>query len=235
MTTNKLLESETPRFAPSILDSDLANLAAQVDILAAAGIDTLHVDVMDGRFVPNISIGIPVVASLRAATDLLLDVHLMIADPENYVTEFVEAGADVVTVHAEATPHVHRALDRIKDAGALAGLALNPGTPLAHATELLPVLDLVLVMSINPGFGGQSFKPTALDRLRAMRAAIDSSGRQIALEVDGGVNRDTLEHVVDTGVDLLVSGSAIFRHPEGPATGVARLVEQLDALRSSRR
>src|SRR5690606_34397439 len=154
------------------LDSDLANLADQVRILEEAGVDIVHVDVMDGRFVPNISIGIPVVASLRAATSLTLDVHLMIEEPERYVSEFVAAGADIVTVHPEATPHVHRALDRIREAGALCGLALNPGTPLAHATELLPVVDLVLIMSINPGFGGQTFKPEALERLRRMRQAI---------------------------------------------------------------
>ena len=230
MSANRLLASPTPRLAPSILDSDLANLGAQVAILAAAGIDVVHVDVMDGRFVPNISIGIPVVASLRAATTLLLDVHLMIVDPENYVAEFVEAGADVVTVHAEATPHVHRAIDRIKEAGALAGLALNPGTPLAHALELLPVVDLVLIMSINPGFGGQTFKPEAAARMRAVRDAIDASGRPVALEVDGGINSTTLEQAVAAGADLLVSGSAIFRHPDGPEVGVRRLQEQLAAL-----
>lgn len=229
MSGNKLLARATPRLAPSILDSDLASLGQQVQILADAGVDTVHVDVMDGRFVPNISIGIPVVASLRAATPLLLDVHLMIADPENYVTQFVEAGADVVTVHAEATPHVHRAIDRVKDAGALAGLALNPGTPVAHAIELLPVVDLVLIMSINPGFGGQSFKPEALQRLAMMRAAIDASGRPIALEVDGGINATTLDDAVKAGTDLLVSGSAIFRHPEGPGAGVRALMDQLKA------
>ena len=182
---------------------------------------------MDGRFVPNISIGIPVVASLRKATSLLLDVHLMIEDPENYVEQFVVAGADVVTVHAEATPHVHRALDRITEAGALAGLALNPGTPLAHAIELLPVVDLVLIMSINPGFGGQAFKPEALKRLSDMRAAIDASGRAVALEVDGGINADTLAQAVEAGTDLLVSGSAIFRHPGGPEVGVRQMLELL--------
>ncbi|CAN5472733.1 ribulose-phosphate 3-epimerase [soil metagenome] len=229
MSGNQLLARPTPRLAPSILDSDLANLAGQVAILEEAGIDTIHVDVMDGRFVPNISIGIPVVASLRQATSLLLDVHLMIADPEEYVVQFVEAGADAVTVHAEATPHVHRALDRIRDAGALSGLALNPGTPLAHAIELLPVLDLVLIMSINPGFGGQMFKPEALPRLKRMRREIDQSGREIALEVDGGINRQTLGVVVDAGVDLIVSGSAIFKHPDGPATGARQLIKQLQS------
>lgn len=230
MPDNKLLRQPVPRLAPSILDSDLANLADQVGILERAGVDTIHVDVMDGRFVPNISIGIPVVASLRQATSVVLDVHLMIADPENYVVEFVEAGADVVTVHPEATPHVHRALDRIREAGALSGLALNPGTPLSHAIELLPVLDLVLIMSINPGFGGQQFKPQALDRLRCLRKTIDNSGHQVALEVDGGVNSRTLEPVVDAGVDLIVSGSAIFKHPEGADVGVRSLIEQLRAI-----
>lgn len=232
MPANKLLTPGVPRLAPSILDSDLAHLADQIAILEQSGIDTVHVDVMDGRFVPNISIGIPVVASVRKATSLLLDVHLMIQDPENYVEQFVDAGADVVTVHPEATPHVHRALDRIRDAGALSGLALNPGTPLAHATELLPVLDLVLIMSINPGFGGQTFKPEALDRLRAMRRAIDESDREVALEVDGGINSRTIGSVVDAGVDLIVSGSAIFKHNAGPETGVRELTQQLDAGRT---
>lgn len=231
MPENKLLTAPVPRLAPSILDSDLANLADQVGILEAAGIDTIHVDVMDGRFVPNISIGIPVVASLRQATSLLLDVHLMIQDPENYVAGFVEAGADVVTVHAEATPHVHRALDAIREAGALSGLALNPGTPLAHAVELLPVLDLVLIMSVNPGFGGQSFKPQALDRLRQMRQTINESGHAVALEVDGGINSRTIDSVVDAGTDLIVSGSAIFKHAEGAAAGVRELMSRLGVSR----
>ena len=231
MQNREKLRSGSPKLAPSILDSDLANLASQVRLLEDAGVDVVHVDVMDGRFVPNISIGVPVVASLRQATDLVLDVHLMIQDPENYVTQFVEAGADIVTVHPEATPHVHRAIDRIHEAGALAGLAINPGTPLAQATELLPVLDLVLVMSINPGFGGQTFKPEALPRLEALRAAIDRSGRDIVLEVDGGINQETLDLAVEAGADLLVSGSAIFRHPEGPERGVRNLIDQLNRLR----
>ncbi|MEZ4523057.1 MAG: ribulose-phosphate 3-epimerase [Thermomicrobiales bacterium] len=229
MPENILLQRPVPRLAPSILDSDLANLAEQVSILERNGIDTVHVDVMDGRFVPNISIGIPVVASLRQATSLTLDVHLMIQDPEDYVTAFVEAGADSVTVHPESTPHVHRALDRIRDAGAMSGLALNPGTPLAHAIELLPVLDLVLIMSINPGFGGQSFKPEAIDRLQKMRAAIDQSDRPVALEVDGGINPETIGPAVDAGVDLIVSGSAIFKHPDGPEAGIEELVGRLSS------
>jgi len=227
VTDNALFDHPFPRLAPSVLDSDLANLADQVRILEEAGVDIVHVDVMDGRFVPNISIGIPVVASLRAATSLTLDVHLMIEEPERYVSEFVAAGADIVTVHPEATPHIHRALDRIREAGALCGLALNPGTPLAHATELLPVVDLVLIMSINPGFGGQTFKPEALERLRRMRQAIDASGRQVALEVDGGINSGTIAAAIDAGVDLLVAGSAIFKHPQGPETGVRELLAHL--------
>jgi ribulose-phosphate 3-epimerase len=227
MPVNRLTERRFPRLAPSVLDSDLANLAAQIEILEKAGIDIIHIDVMDGRFVPNISIGIPVVASLRQVTSATLDVHLMIEEPERYVTQFVEAGADVVTVHAEATPHVHRALDRIREAGALSGLALNPGTPLIHAIELLPVLDLVLIMSINPGFGGQAFKPEAFDRLRRMRAAIDECGRKVVLEVDGGINAETLDDAIAAGADLLVSGSAIFKHPDGPRIGVANLLAAL--------
>jgi ribulose-phosphate 3-epimerase len=202
-------------------------------MLEDAGIEIIHVDVMDGRFVPNISIGIPVVASLRQATPLTLDVHLMIQDPEDYVSEFVDAGANIVTVHPEATPHVHRAIDRIHDAGGKAGVALNPGTPLAHAIELLPVVDLVLIMSISPGFGGQSFKPDALPRIEALRAAIDRTGRDIVLQVDGGINTQTLEAAVTAGADLLVSGSAIFSHAEGPERGVSELIEQLTKINSS--
>ena len=234
MQSRRKLRSGRPKLAPSILDSDLANLTSQVQLLEEAGIDVVHVDVMDGRFVPNISVGIPVVASLRRTTDLILDVHLMIQDPEDYVSEFAEAGADIVTVHPEATPHVHRAIDRIHDAGALAGLALNPGTPLAHATELLPVLDLVLVMSINPGFGGQSFKPEALPRLEALRTEIARSGRDIALEVDGGINQETIGPAVKAGAELLVSGSAIFRHPDGPERGLRHLIDRLDGLTGGR-
>ncbi len=235
MAHNRMFDNPFPRLAPSILDSDLANLAAQVKILEDAGIDIIHVDVMDGRFVPNISIGIPVVASLRNATSCLLDVHLMIAEPERYVVDFVEAGADVVTVHPESTPHIHRALDRIREAGALAGVAINPGTPLAHATELLDTVDMVLIMSINPGFGGQKFMPTSLPRMEAIRAAIDRQERQVALEVDGGINVDTLDGVVAAGADLLVAGSAIFRHPDGPEPGAKQLLSRLRMSRQNQR
>jgi ribulose-phosphate 3-epimerase len=227
MSRPSIFDTPFPRLAPSILDSDLARLAEEVELLERAGIDVIHVDVMDGRFVPNISIGIPVVTSLRQSTGLILDVHLMIDEPERFAGQFVEAGADIVTVHAEATPHVHRALDQIRELGALCGLALNPGTPLAHAIELLPVVDLVLIMSVNPGFGGQRFMPGALERLRRMRREIDSAGRQVALEVDGGINHETLPGAVAAGADLLVSGSAIFKHADGPATGVAALMERL--------
>ncbi len=232
MAGSRFQTSETPRLAPSILDSDLARLAEQVEILEGAGIEVIHVDVMDGHFAPNLSIGIPLVSSLRKATNLVLDVHLMIDRPERYVEQFIDAGADIVTVHAEATTHIHRAIDLIRGAGAIPGVAINPGTPVAHATELVPIVDLMLIMSVNPGFGGQKFIPNAIPRLQAAQAAIQASGRDVVLEVDGGVNGGTIASVVEAGADLVVAGSAIFRHEHGPAKGVAALQDQLRSLGS---
>lgn len=214
------------RLSPSILNSDLARLAESLALLEEAGADYVHLDVMDGRFVPNISIGVPVVESVRNATSLPLDVHLMIVEPERYVEQFVAAGADILTIQVEATQHPHRVLQSIREHGARAGLALNPGTPVSHAVELLPLCDLVLVMSVNPGFGGQSFIPTSIRRIGEIRAAIDASGYPTILEVDGGINTRTAPRAVDAGATMLVAGTAIFGAEEGVVAG-------FDALRDA--
>lgn len=209
--------------APSILNSDLTRISESLHLLEEAEVDFVHLDVMDGRFVPNISIGIPVVASIRAATKLPLDVHLMIEEPERYVERFVEAGADVLTVHVEATRHPHRVLQSIREAGARAGLALNPGTPLAHALELLPFCDLVLLMSVNPGFGGQTFIPTSLARIRSLRDATADGGQRTLIEVDGGISVRNAATVVAAGCDVLVAGTAVFGSDEGVPAAVSAL------------
>lgn len=211
--------------APSILNSDLARLADSLQLLEQAQVEWVHLDVMDGRFVPNISIGIPVVASVRAATKLPLDVHLMIEAPERYIPQFVEAGADTLTVHVEATAHPHRALQMIREAGIRAGLALNPGTPTDAALDLLPLCDLVLVMSVNPGFGGQSFIPTTLRRLAALRAELSAGGYPADIEVDGGISAHNARRVSEAGATILVAGTAIFGH----AAGVLAAVQELRA------
>ncbi len=208
--TMKNKRSDGALISPSVLNSDLTRLAESLERLEQADADYVHLDVMDGVFVPNISIGIPVVASVRAATRLPLDVHLMIDEPERYIDEFIHAGADILTVHVEATRHPHRALQMIRERGAKAGLALNPGTPMSHAIELLPLCDLVLVMSVNPGFGGQSFISTALNRMSQLRSAIEDSGHQTMIEIDGGVSARNAQEIVAAGADILVAGTAIF-------------------------
>jgi ribulose-phosphate 3-epimerase len=209
--------------SPSILNSDLTRLAGSLALLEQAEVEYVHLDVMDGRFVPNISIGIPVVASVRAATKLPLDVHLMIDEPERYIAQFLDAGADILTIHVEATRHPHRALQVIREAGARSGLALNPGTPLDYALELLPMADLVLIMSVNPGFGGQTFIPTALRRIQALRAAIDEGGFRTLIEIDGGVSERNARAIVEAGADLLVAGTAIFGADDGVVAASARI------------
>ncbi|HGY09820.1 MAG TPA: ribulose-phosphate 3-epimerase [Oceanithermus profundus] len=217
-----------PLLAPSILSADFARLGEQVLAAEAAGADWIHVDVMDGRFVPNITMGFVVVEALRPLTRLPLDVHLMIVEPERYVERFVAAGADVVTVHAEATPHVHRALQLIRAAGAKAGLALNPATPLDWFEDVMGELDLALLMSVNPGFGGQRFIPRSLERLERLRALRDRLAPEVLIEVDGGVAPANAAELVRRGADVLVAGSAVFG---GPAT----IAENLGALRDAAR
>lgn len=199
------------RVAPSILSADFSRLGEEIAAVAAAGADFIHVDVMDGHFVPNLTIGPLVVRAVRKATSLPFDVHLMISPVDPYIDEFAAAGANILTVHPEAGPHLHRTLQRIKAAGVKAGVALNPATPASMALEVIDEVDLVLVMSVNPGFGGQSFIPSQLRKIETLREAIDNSGREILLEVDGGVSAQTAPSVISAGADVLVAGSAVFK------------------------
>ncbi|MEQ8166975.1 MAG: ribulose-phosphate 3-epimerase [Alphaproteobacteria bacterium] len=198
------------RIAPSILSADFARLGEEIRAVTDAGADYIHVDVMDGHFVPNLTIGPSVVRALRSASDLPFDVHLMISPVDPYVAAFAEAGADIITVHPEAGPHLHRTLQLIREHGRKAGVALNPATPIEMVLPVLGEVDLVLVMSVNPGFGGQAFIPSQIDKIRALRLAIDATGREIDLEVDGGINNETARSAVEAGADVLVAGTATF-------------------------
>jgi ribulose-phosphate 3-epimerase len=198
------------RIAPSILSADFARLGEEIRAIDDAGADWVHVDVMDGHFVPNITIGPGVVKALRGATKLPFDVHLMISPVDPYITAFAEAGSDIITVHPEAGPHLHRTVQLIKSLGKKAGVSLNPATPVEAIDYVLGDIDLILVMTVNPGFGGQGFIASQLDKIRAARARIDRSGRDIALEVDGGINASTASAVVAAGADVLVAGTATF-------------------------
>jgi ribulose-phosphate 3-epimerase len=197
--------------APSILSANFANLERDIKEAESAGADLLHVDVMDGRFVPNITVGIPVVESIRKVTELPLDVHLMIVEPEKYIPDFIKAGADWVSFHYEAATHHHRIVTMIKELGAKAGIVLNPSTPVHLLEEILPFLDFVLIMSVNPGFGGQKFIETSVQKIRKLRKMIDEKELKVTIEVDGGIKVDNVEKVIKAGAEVIVAGSAVFR------------------------
>ena len=220
---------QSVRIAPSILSADFASLGAEVRAVSQAGADYIHIDVMDGHFVPNLTIGPAVVAALRPHSSLPFDVHLMISPADPYIPDFVQAGADIITVHVEAGPHLHRTIQLIKDEGVRAGLALNPGTPVTVVEPLLDTLDLVLVMSVNPGFGGQSFIAGQLEKIRQLRILIDKTERKIDLQVDGGINSENAADAIAAGADVLVAGSATFT---GATSQYAANIEALRAKAS---
>ncbi len=215
------------KIAPSILSADFGRLGEQVAEVAKAGADYIHVDVMDGRFVPNITIGAPVVASLRSWTDLPLDVHLMIERPEVHVSQFADAGADIITVHVEAATHLHRLVEAIKGLGIKAGVSLNPATPLNLLDEVLPLLDLVLVMTVNPGFGGQAFIGSMMDKITRLRKILDDRQSKAELEVDGGITAGIAPKVVEAGADVLVAGAAIFGSNQGAGKALQEMRKAL--------
>lgn len=215
--------SQRVQIAPSILAADFTRLGEQIAEAQAAGADLIHVDVMDGRFVPNITMGPLVVAAARRATSLPLDVHLMIVEPERHLDAFVEAGADRITVHVETCPHLHRIVQQIRELGAHPAVALNPHTPAVMVEEILPFVDMVLVMTVNPGFGGQEFIPQTLRKIQQIRALITAQGRPIDIQVDGGIDPITASHVVAHGANVLVAGTFVFNAPQGIAAAIASL------------
>jgi ribulose-phosphate 3-epimerase len=210
------------KIAPSILSADFTRLGEEIAAVEKAGADYIHVDVMDGRFVPNITIGPMIVEAVRGVTRLPLDVHLMIVEPDHFIDEFVQAGADIITVHAETSVHLHRSLERIRKAGARAGVSLNPATSTHVLDYALDNLDLVLIMTVNPGFGGQKFIESVLPKIEKIRATVDARGLDVELEVDGGIGPDTIKKVSSAGADVFVAGSAIFG--SGDYQGTIRLM-----------
>jgi ribulose-phosphate 3-epimerase len=211
------------KIAPSILAADFADLGAAVHAAEAAGADYIHVDVMDGHFVPNISVGLPVVTALRKITRLPLDVHLMIEAPERYLADFARSGASIISVHVETCPHLHRTVQHIRELGVRPGVTLNPATSLETVREILPYVDQVLVMTVNPGFGGQSYIPTMTGKVARLAEMIATAAQAVEIEVDGGIDAETTPAVVRAGACVLVAGTAVFGHPGGIAAGIAAL------------
>jgi ribulose-phosphate 3-epimerase len=217
------------RIAPRVLSADLGRLREEVEQAVAGGAEWIHVDVMDGHFVPNLTFGAPIIRALRGITDRPLDVHLMVQHPERYLAEYADAGASVFTFHAEATVHVQRHLAAARERGMLAGLALNPGTPVGYVEEVVDDLDLVLVMSVNPGYGGQSYLPASTDKIRRVRAVLDRAGSRAALEVDGGITAETIAEAWGAGGDTFVAGTAVFGAGD-PARAVRELKRRCAVL-----
>ena len=211
------------KIAPSILSADFSRLGQQVAEATQGGADYIHVDIMDGHFVPNLTIGPLVVQAIRPCTDLPLDVHMMVTEPERFVVQFADAGADIITVHAEACAHLRRVVQQIKDAGSKAGVAISPATPVSAVEEVLPELDQVLVMTVNPGFGGQAFIDATVDKIGRMRALLHQRGLSADLEVDGGINAETAKVAVQSGATVLVAGSAVYRDDVSVADALARI------------
>lgn len=199
------------KIAPSILSADFANLGRDIENIEKYGADVVHFDVMDGRYVPNISFGVPIMKSIKELTKLPFDVHLMIEEPSKYIEDFAKAGADIITFHYEAETHVDRTINYIKSFGVKAGIALNPGTPVSFIKDLIPSLDMVLIMSVNPGFGGQKYIPYASNKIREIKKLKDELNKDLIIEVDGGVGKNNIKNIKDCGVDLVVAGSAVFK------------------------
>jgi ribulose-phosphate 3-epimerase len=224
------MAASTIKIAPSILSADFSRLGEQVAEAEKGGADYIHVDIMDGHFVPNLTIGPMVVKAIRPWTRLPLDVHMMVADPQRFISEFAAAGADIITIHAEAPIHLHRVVHQIKEAGKRAGVALNPATPIAAVEEVLADLDQVLVMTVNPGFGGQAFIESMVDKIGRMRALLDTRGIRADLEVDGGISEQTAQAAVKAGARVLVAGSAVYNSRISVAEGIARIRQSIEAV-----